>query len=126
MRLRIEHLYYALAIVGLAATWTFNLQYFAHGGSLAPGPFFSSAFANALTTAITIDVYWAALVFTVWVVHERRHAASPPPWPYIALCFAIGLAVALPLYLARRAQRMPHAGRLATPDPATVAQRDPR
>jgi len=104
MRLRLEHLYFGLAALGLVATWYFNLQYFAGGGSVAPGPFFSSALANPLTTAITVDVYWAALVFSVWVLTERRRASSPVAWLYIALCFAVGLAFAFPLYLGRRQQ----------------------
>lgn len=102
MRLRLEHFYFGLAIVGLVATWYFNLQYFAGGGSVAPGPFLGSAFANPLTTAITVDVYWAALVFSVWALAERRQATAPVAWPYIVLCFAIGLAFAFPLYLGHR------------------------
>lgn len=101
---RTAYLYFVLAVIGLACTWYFNVQYFADGGSVAPAAFFSSALANPLTTAITIDVYWAALVFSIWVVMERRHAAAPSPWLYIALCFGLGLAFALPLYLGRRQQ----------------------
>lgn len=61
-------------------------------------------FANPLTTAITIDVYWSAVVFSAWAIAERRRATSPSPWLCIALCFAIGLAFAFPLYLGRRQQ----------------------
>lgn len=114
MSKRTETLYFALAGGGLLATWYFNLQYFAGGGSVAPGPFFASAFANALTTAITVDVYWAALVFAVWAVAQRHEAHAPRPWPYVLLCFTIGLAFAFPLYLGRRAQRLRRAGGLAT------------
>jgi uncharacterized membrane protein len=101
---RIATLYYALAVVGLATTWYFNWQFFAGGGSVAPGSFFRAALANPLSTAITIDVYWTALVFSVWVVLERVHAGSPRPWLFIILCFGIGLAFAFPLYLGRRSQ----------------------
>lgn len=94
--------YAALSILGLVATWYFNLQYFGSGGSIEPGPFFAAATANALTTAITIDVYVAALVFSVWVSSEWRQHAGPNPLPYVALCFAVGLAIAFPLYLAVR------------------------
>lgn len=89
----------ALALFALAATWTFNLAYFAGGGSVLPQVFFRDAGANALTTAITVDVYLAALAFSAWVLLERR--VRRPLW-YVAGCFAIGLAVALPLYLANR------------------------
>lgn len=95
-------LYAALSAIGLVATWYFNLQYMAGGGSLAPGPFFAAAMANALTSAITIDVYVAAVVFSVWVISEWRRSSAPNPIVYIVLCFAVGLAFAFPLYLAVR------------------------
>jgi hypothetical protein len=104
MHNRIATMYYLLAAIGLVATWYFNIQYFLGGGSVAPGVFFGSAFANPLTTAITVDVYWAALVFSVWAVLERHRPGSPNPWVYIALTFAVGLAFSLPLYLGRRSQ----------------------
>lgn len=97
--------YAALAVLGLVATWYFNLQYFATGGSVAPAPFLAAATANALTTAITIDVYIAAAVFSVWIISERRQASAPHPLPYVILCFALGLAFAFPLYLAVREWR---------------------
>jgi hypothetical protein len=101
---RTATLYYALAVVGLVATWYFILQFFAGGGSVAPGSFFPAALANPLTTAFTIDLYLAALVFSVWIVLERHQAGAPRPWAYIVLCFGVGLAFAFPLYLGRRAQ----------------------
>lgn len=99
---RLPTLYYALALAGLAATGYFNGLYLLNGGGLGPGEFFGAAMANALTTAITIDVYLAALVFSVWVVIDSKRTALKRPWLYIVLCFLVGLAVAFPLYLARR------------------------
>jgi hypothetical protein len=99
-----ERVYYALAAIGLVLTWSFNIQFFAGGGSIAPGSFLPSAFANPLTTSITLDVYWAALVFSVWVVASKGEPFAPPPWLYIVLCFAVALAFAFPLYLGRRQQ----------------------
>jgi hypothetical protein len=101
---RAATLYYMLAVIGLLATWYFNWQFFAGGGSVAPDSFFPAALANPLTTAITTDVYWTALVFSIWIILERSHAGSPRPWLYIIFCFGIGLAFAFPLYLGRRAQ----------------------
>jgi hypothetical protein len=97
--------YAALAGLGLVATWYFNLRFFEGGGSIAPGPFFGAATANALTTAITIDVYVAAIVFSVWVVSEWQRRSAPNPVLYIVLCFFVGLAFAFPAYLAVREWR---------------------
>ena len=88
--------------MGLVAPWSFNLRYFLEGGSVMPSVFWPDALANPLTTAITVDVYLAALAFSVWIVKERRLRR---PWLYVWMCFGLGLAFALPLYLARREDR---------------------
>ena len=54
----------ALAVIGLVLPWRYNLAYFAAGGSVLPEVFFRDAFANALTSAITLDVYLSALAFS--------------------------------------------------------------
>lgn len=95
-------IYHALAAVGLMATWYYNGLYILGGGGLGPAEFFGTAFANALTTAITIDVYCSALVFSVWVVTDAKRMGLRRSWLYVVVCFCIGLAVALPLYLAQR------------------------
>lgn len=96
---RVQVTLYVLSALGLVLPWVFNLRYFAAGGSVVPSVFWSDAFANALTTAITLDVYLAAAAFSVWVLHERRLRR---PWLYVLMCFGLGLAFVLPLYLARR------------------------
>lgn len=95
--------YHVLAVIGLVVTWYFNIQFFAAGGSVAPESFFGAALANPLTASITLDVYWAAIVFSIWVVRERHRSGVRRPWLYVAACFLLGLA-AFPLYLGRRAQ----------------------
>lgn len=87
----------ALSLTGLLVPWHFNLQYFLAGGGLAPTAFFGTAFANALTTAITLDVYLAALAFGIGVAADR--AAGPRRWWALPVTFGIGLAFALPGYL---------------------------
>lgn len=94
-------LYRAMAVVGLFGTWYFNVQFFAQGGSLAPAVFFGAALANPLSTAITLDVYWCALTFLVWVGRASprdRVGRNLLVWGAVSL--GVGLAVALPLYLA--------------------------
>lgn len=93
-------LFLALTLIGLALPWYFNWIYFESGGSLKPSVFWGAALANALTTSITIDVYLAALTFSVWVAADRH--LGPWRWAYVAACFGVGLAFALPLYLAQR------------------------
>jgi len=65
-----------------------------------PGVFWRDAFANALTTGLTLDVYLAAVAFSAWVAADRRQGAWR--WLYVAACFGISLAFVMPLYLAQR------------------------
>lgn len=90
-------LWLALAIAGLVIPWIFNLQYFAAGGSVVPQAFFGAAFANPLTTAITLDVYLAALTFSVAVAGDHR--AGVQRWWALPITFGVGLSFALPAYL---------------------------
>ncbi|RQO70912.1 hypothetical protein DBR44_12725 [Aquitalea sp. FJL05] len=94
--------FFALAIIGFVITWYYNLQYLMQGGGLGPAEFFVAAFANPLTTAITIDVYLSAIAFSAWVISDSRQSQLKWPWAYIFLCFSIGLAVSFPMYLAFR------------------------
>jgi hypothetical protein len=93
----IRVLFAVLALVGLVVPWWFNVRYLSAGGSLAPGDFFSAAFANPLTTAITLDVYLAAVAFSVAVARDTD--AGPHRWWAIPLTFGVGLSFALPLYV---------------------------
>lgn len=89
---------WCLALLGLAVPWALYLRHFlVDGGEVTR--FFQDAAANTVTSAITIDVYLAAMVFSVWVWTERR---VPHRLLYVLLCFGVGLAFALPLYLLRR------------------------
>jgi hypothetical protein len=99
-----ERLLFALAAVGLLLPWRYNLQYFVGGGSVAPDVFFRDAFANALTTAITLDVYLAAAAFSVGVALDA--AAGRMRWWAIPATFFIGLSFGLPGYLAWRLRQL--------------------
>jgi hypothetical protein len=96
-------LWFSLAIVGLLLPWYHNLRYFAGGGSVAPDVFLRDAFANALTTAITLDVYLAAVAFSLGVALDR--SMGPRRWWAVPATFAIGLSFALPAYLGWRSGR---------------------
>ena len=102
----IVKLYFLIAIFALFVTWYFNIQFFMQGGSILPASFFGAAFANAISTSITLDVYIAAIVFSIWVVSESKRLGLKRSWIYIVVCFAVALAVALPLFLGVRALKL--------------------
>jgi hypothetical protein len=91
-----------LAFLGLAIPWYFNIAFLLEGGSFAPPAFLAAVFVNPLTAGIAWDVYLAAASFCVWLLHDAGSAGVRRPWIYVALTFGVGLAFALPLYLALR------------------------
>lgn len=92
-----RHALFAIALLGLACPWLYNLRYFTEGGSIAPAAFFGAAFANALTTAVTLDVYIAAAAFSLGVALDR--SAGARRWWALPLTFGVGLSFSLPGYL---------------------------
>jgi hypothetical protein len=102
--MRASILYLLLALAGLVLPWYFNLAFLEGGGSFAPGPFLAAVTANPLTTGITWDVYIAAAAASVWMVLDGRRSGLRGAWLHVLLTFAVGLAFAYPLYLARRAR----------------------
>jgi hypothetical protein len=93
---------FVLAFAGLVVPWYFNVAFLLEGGSFAPGPFLAAVSANKLVTGITWDVYLAAAAFSAWLLRDAPAAGVRRPWLYVALTFGVGLAFALPLYLAVR------------------------
>jgi hypothetical protein len=94
--------YFFLSILGLIATWYYNIQYFIGSDSIEFIPYLQSATVNPATTAITIDIYFSALVFSIWAFLESKRVGVKWPMVYVLLCFGVGLAFALPLFLAFR------------------------
>ncbi|MDH6590414.1 hypothetical protein M2165_000303 [Variovorax sp. TBS-050B] len=93
---------FILAFAGLVVPWYFHAAFLLDGGSFAPGPFMAAVSANKLVAGITWDVYLAAAAFSVWLLRDASAARVRRPWIYVALTFGLGLAFALPLYMAMR------------------------
>ncbi len=92
--------YLILAIIGLIATWTFNILYINNGGTFAP----ADVLVNNLTISFTVDLLYVALIFCVWVFPESKRWGIRWPILYIILTFGVALAFSFPLFLAVRAQ----------------------
>ncbi len=95
-------IYFALAILGLVATWVFNLQYFIASQDIAFSTYLRTLLVNPATTAVTIDIYVCAVVFSIWVFREAKRVGMKWPFAYVLLSFGIGLGFALPLFLGFR------------------------
>jgi hypothetical protein len=92
--------YAALAIGALIATWSFNLAYLVHGGSLIN--FFSDGYANDAAGSLTNDILFVTATAFVFMFIDARRTGVRHVWIYMMLSLAIATSVALPVYLIAR------------------------
>ncbi|MBW3671142.1 MAG: DUF2834 domain-containing protein [Acidobacteria bacterium] len=102
-----EAVYTLLALAGLIAPWYFNIRYAAQGGSLLDlGGAIRLAFANPVSSSLSVDVLIAFAVFIVWVLPEARRIGMRAGWIYPVLGFLIAFAFAFPLFLLMRERHL--------------------
>lgn len=91
--------YLVLAVIGLAGTWYFNLQY-------APGPggasYLEAWFANSASSSAAVDVIVAAVAASVFYLREGHRLGMRWAWLLVPATFVGALAFTLPLFLALR------------------------
>jgi len=94
--------YFALAIISTLWSWFYFIQYFQSASSPLIGPFIQSAMATPASSGVVIDAYFAGIAFSIMAVTSSVKDKVKWPWLYVAICFLIGLCLALPLYLGMR------------------------
>ena len=94
--------YFTLAIVGTVFSWLYFIEYFQAAESILIGPFLKSAAATPASTGVALDAYFSGIVFSVMALTTAAKDQVRWPWAYVAMCFLIGLCLALPLYLGMR------------------------
>lgn len=95
-------IYFSLALVGVVWSWFYFMQYFSAADSVMIGPFLKSVMATPASAGVAIDAYIAGIVFSVMAVTRSSTDGVRWPWLYVAMCFLIGLCLALPVYLGMR------------------------
>ena len=95
-------IYFGLAFVGTYLSWWYFIGHFQEANSILIGPFLKSAAATSASTGVAIDAYFSGIVFAVMAVTSASKDRVKWPWAYVAICFFIGLCLALPLYLGMR------------------------
>jgi hypothetical protein len=104
--------YAVLSVVGLVATWYFNLQFIAEsGGSFSVVEFVRAGYANGASASLTNDLAVGTLAFVVWSFAETRRLGMRGWWAYMLLTFGVAFACAFPLFLLMRERRLAAEGR---------------
>lgn len=99
---KISWVYFALAVVGTFLSWLYIVGHFEEANSILIGPFLKSATATPASTGVAIDAYFSGFAFAIMAVTSASKDRVRWPGAYVAICFLVGLCLALPLYLGMR------------------------
>lgn len=94
--------YLVLAVVGLVATWTFNILAIVAGTDFF-GEWFSNGFA---TQSLQVDLLVVAVAVGVFLVVEGRRLGIRHAWLFLPLSAVTAAAFAIPLFLALRERKL--------------------
>ena len=92
------------AAAGTVIPWLFFGQFVAANG-LDLFAFLTQPFVNGAAGGFTADAIIAAIAFLVWSNADARERGVPHWWVTIPATLAVGLSLALPLYLVMREGR---------------------
>ncbi|QCW99150.1 DUF2834 domain-containing protein [Aggregatimonas sangjinii] len=95
----IEIFFLVLAIIGLCATWYFNIRFYTEVADTSIGNFIALTKTTLPAKSINADIAVVAIVFLVWMVYEARKLKMRHWWVYIPLTFLVALAFSFPLFL---------------------------
>ena len=94
--------YVALALIGAAGTWFFNLR-----ASGEEGSYLGNWFATSASSSAAVDVIVVALVVCVFIVAEVRRLGMPAATlVLLPLTFAVAVAFSFPAFLALRERHL--------------------
>jgi hypothetical protein len=99
--------YLFLAVIGLCATWYFNLRFMAEsGGAFDLVAFVRAGYATNVSSSLSNDLLVGCTAFLVWSFAEVRRLGMRRWWVYPLLTFGIAFAFAFPLFLFLRDRRL--------------------
>jgi hypothetical protein len=98
-----KQIFYAImAIVGVSATWYFNLQAMELDPNFSFTSFVRDNYVNPSSASIANDIAVILVVFFFWSFFEARRLGIKHWWVYVPLSIGIALAFAYPLFLLMR------------------------
>ena len=101
-----QYVFGFLSIVGLFATWYFNIQFSRESDGSGALRFFRDMYANNASSSIANDVTVVAITFLFWSYFEAKRLAMRMWWLFVPLTFVIALACAFPLFLLLRERKL--------------------
>lgn len=98
-----KQIFYAvMAVVGVCATWYFNLQAMELDQNFSFASFIRDNYVNPSSASIANDIAVILVVFFFWSFVEARRLRMKHWWVYVPLSIGVALAFAYPLFLLMR------------------------
>lgn len=94
----LKQVYLCFAVIGAIVPGAIFSSYFMESG-LGLGDFFGAAFANKISTALSLDILIASFVFWAFLFREAKAHGIRYAGLYIAANLGVGLCFAFPLFL---------------------------
>jgi hypothetical protein len=104
--MKLKHLYFALAILGICYTWYYNIQYFQTAEDPTFVNFFKDAQANFAGKSFGADLTVVVFTFFAFMIPESLRLKIKYWWILIPLTFLIAIAFAFPLFLYMREHQL--------------------
>ena len=96
--------YLVLCVLGVLIPWVFLIGFLG-----IPEPtislFFTSIFANHVSSAVAGDLLVSGVVFFIFLFYEGRRLNMKNLWLFVPATLFVGLSFGLPLFLYFRAKR---------------------
>ena len=101
-----QAVYFALAVLGLAGTTYFNLQWMDGAFDHTIEGFVRATFANSGSSSTGVDLLVTFGAASVLMVVEGRRVGVRRPWLYVVGSLLTAIAFTFPLFLAMRERRL--------------------
>ena len=102
-----KKLYIAAMLLGTCIPWWFFAKFFSANG-LSPLVFVQSLFVTLPASGFTLDLLLSLIIFGLWSYHDAQQHGVKKWWYVIPATCAVGLSLALPLYLYLRHDSTKH------------------
>lgn len=99
-------IYGITAVVGVIATWYYNILFITERDGFSLSEFLQATNANAAASSISKDILVAVFAFLFWSYFEARQLKMRYWWLYAVSTFVIALAFTFPLFLLMRERKL--------------------
>ncbi|WP_034058640.1 DUF2834 domain-containing protein [Lacinutrix jangbogonensis] len=104
--MKYKYVYLIIAILGLAYTWYFNIQFYQTAEDTSIAIFIAQAKTTFPAKSITADITVVLFAFFTWYIPDALKLKVKYWWALIPLTFLVAIAFTFPMYLFMRKNKL--------------------